>query len=67
MFSLRVESLLENRAAQSIAGQQTEKEPPRTFAQLICVFMLLIWVVVGVHFAAYTNELGHCYCTKEIH
>lgn len=28
MFGLSVESLLENRAAQSVAGQQMEKEPP---------------------------------------
>lgn len=54
MFGLSVESLLENRAAQSVAGQQMEKEPPpqkKTSAQLICVFMLFNWRggVVGVH------------------
>lgn len=47
MFGLSVESLLENRATQSIAGQRKEKESSKTFAQLICVSMLLIWGIVG--------------------
>lgn len=54
MFGLSVESLLENRAAQSVAGQQMEKEPPPP-KKNICTINLCVHAfqlaggVVGVH------------------